>query len=50
MPFCMGCGRKGVVTFGSLCHTCTAADERQADEMRETAREAGKGWRRERER
>jgi NMD protein affecting ribosome stability and mRNA decay len=50
MPFCMRCGRTGVVTFGSICGRCLAADERESDEMRETAREAGKGWRRERDR
>lgn len=27
MPICMGCGRSGVVTFGSLCHSCVAKDE-----------------------
>jgi hypothetical protein len=47
MPICMGCGASGVVTFGSLCHGCLAAEERadrESDEARETARESRKGF------
>lgn len=27
MPFCMGCTRSGVITYGSLCEACLMADE-----------------------
>lgn len=42
IPRCGGCGKQRVL-FGGLCQTCVAADERLADQQRETAREARKG-------
>lgn len=47
MPFCMSCGRKGVVTYGSICGRCLAAEEaadRTVDEALETRRESRKGY------
>jgi molybdenum cofactor biosynthesis enzyme MoaA len=49
IPRCGGCNRQRVL-YGGLCQTCVAADERESDQQRETAREARKGYRRERDR
>jgi NMD protein affecting ribosome stability and mRNA decay len=34
MPFCMRCGASGVVTYGSLCGQCIAAEEREEEARR----------------